>query len=184
MKFISAGHCNVRGPNYDPGAPGVDKRWEANEAVKLRNRVIELIKCKGHKDIISDLDDERLSKYLDRIKTGTGSIVCEFHFNAFNGKATGVEMLVQEDADKMDLACAKELLDTTVSLTGLVSRGVKKESQSQHKRLALMRESGIVVLVEVCFIDNPNDMKAYDKAFEQLCQGYADILIKYDNLIQ
>jgi N-acetylmuramoyl-L-alanine amidase len=185
-KFISAGHCNVQGPNYDPGASGVHGRTEANETVKMRNAVVGRLTSKGATDVITDLDNESLKQYLQRIKTGTGSFVMEFHFNAFNGQATGVEVVVQEDADKMDIACAREIADFTAQATGLPLRsgGVIKESQTARKRLGLMREAGIVVLVELCFIDNESDMARYDRAFDTLADFYAIIALKYDKLIQ
>lgn len=183
--FISAGHCNVKGKTFDPGALGIDGRTEADETVKMRDAVVARLRKMGQK-VITDLNTESLGQYLSRIRSGTGSVVCEFHFNAFNGKATGIEVLVQQDADKLDLACAKELAWGMREIMGLSLRGtgVKKESESQHRRLALMRESGIVVLVEICFIDNPSDMAAYDQNFDELASMFAGVLSKYDALMQ
>ena len=186
MKFVSAGHCAIKGPNHDPGAPGVNNRWEAIETMKVRNRVIEIIKSRGYKDVLQDLDGESLSQYLNRVKTGNGSMVCEFHFNAGVPEATGTETLIEVDGDKMDFACAKEFSAATSIILGIPKRGnqgVKTEADTRHKRLALMREEGIIVLIEICFISNKNDMKAFDANFETLCQAYANILIKYDALI-
>lgn len=186
MKFVSAGHCTKSGPNYDPGASGVNGRKEANETLKMRNAVIGRLKTMGYTDIVQDADGESLGEYLRRIKTGNGSVVCEFHFNAFNGLATGVEVLVQQDADKMDKACAKELALVSANIMGLPLRrgGVVSEAESHRGRLGLMREQGIVVLVEICFIDNAGDMAAYDRSFDQLASAYASIIAKYDSLIQ
>ena len=187
MKFVSAGHCNVPGPTYDPGAPGVNGRTEANETVKMRDAVVARLRDYGSTDIITDLNSESLSQYLKRIKPGTGSVVCEFHFNAFNGKASGVEVIVQQDADKMDMACAKELAAGMRSIMTLPFRGengVKKESETRHGRLGLMRESGIVVLVELCFIDNKDDMASYDLHFNELVNMFARVLHKYDLMLQ
>lgn len=183
MIFISAGHNNTSGANYDPGAIGVSGRKEADEALKMRDKIIYYLRKEGA-SFISDQAGESLKEYLKRINTGTGSVVCEIHFNAANGSATGVEVLVQADGDKMDKACAKELCDKSANLMGIKNRGVKSEADSHHGRLALMREQGIVVLIEVCFIDNPEDMKAYDKNFNTLALSYAQTLIKFDDLIQ
>lgn len=185
MKYVSAGHCNRQGSTYDSGAVGVNGRKEADETVKVRDKVIWFLQQKGF-SVVRDYDTESLSQYLTRIQTGSGSMVCEFHFNAGPPTATGVETLVQVDYDKADYACAKEMSAVTSNLLGLSLRGkdgVKTEADSQHKRLGLMREQGIVVLVEVCFISNARDMKLYDEKFDALCEAYADIIIKYDNLI-
>lgn len=186
MKFISAGHQNRKGTkNYDCGAVGVNKRTEAAETEKIRNRVVEIIKQRGYTDIITDADTESLKEYLSRIKPGSGSICVEFHFNAFNGKATGTEVVVGDEADRLDIAFASELASSTSCLLGIVKRsgGVIPENKTHRGRLGLMRETGIVALVEVCFIDNPEDLAKFDKNFEELCQAYASIIIKYDNLI-
>lgn len=187
MKFISAGHCDTKGPNYDPGASGVNKRYEAHETVRMRNAVIAALKAQGIKDVITDLDAESLKQYLTRIKSGTGSVVCEFHFNAFDGKATGIEVIVQQDADKLDIACARDIAQGLHDITGLVLRsqdGVIREDESKRGRLGLMRENGIVVLVELCFIDNPSDMAAYDKHFDEIAEFMAEVLHKYDLIIR
>lgn len=184
MKFISAGHCTTPGPNFDPGAPGVNKRWEANEMVKLRDRVIQILLLKGFRDIAHDTNSESLQQYLNRIQPGNASMVIEFHLNAGIPEAHGTEVLVEVDADKNDIACATDFCNATSGILGIKNRGVKSEATTRHRRLALMKETGIVVLVEVCFITNKVDMAKYDANFEKLCQAYADLIIKYDNLIK
>lgn len=187
MKFISAGHCNIQGPNYDPGAVGVNGRKEADETVKMRDAVVSRLKIMGYTDIIQDASGESLAQYLFRIHTGTGSMVCEFHFNAGPPGATGVETIVEEDADKMDLACAKEISAMINMYTGLKLRGnqgVISEKDSHRGRLGLMREEGIVVLVELAFISNADDMARYDAHFDEIAHGMAQIIAKYDKLIQ
>ena len=186
MKFVSSGHCDVKGPNYDPGASGVNKRTEGHETVRIRNKVLEILKERGYTDFIKDGDSESLKQYLARIRPGDGSVVVEFHFNAFNGKATGTEVVVSDNSDRLDRAFAQELADATGCILNLTKRsgGVITESQTHRGRLGIMRETGIVALVEVCFIDNPEDMKKFDTHFDTLCSAYADIIIKYDNLIK
>jgi N-acetylmuramoyl-L-alanine amidase len=184
MKFISAGHCNLPGPNHDPGAPGVDGRWEANETVILRDAVIDEIKRMGFTDIVYDLNSETLRQYLKRINTGNGSTVVEFHFNAGPRIATGTESLIAAGASVYAKDMASEFAVSTAKILGIRNRGVKSEADTRHKRLALMRESGIVALVEVCFITHAADMAAYDRNFKVLVQSYAAIIIKYDLAIK
>lgn len=184
MKFLSAGHCNVKGVHYDPGAPGVNNRWEANETVRLRDKVIEIIRERGYTDLVQDINSESRQEYFKRIKTGDGSVVVEFHFNAGVPTATGTEVLIGVDADRLDKAMAAEFASATSLTLRVNNRGVKSEADTRHKRLGLMRETGIVCLVEVCFISNESDMAKYDTNFETLCRMYADIIIKYDDLIK
>ena len=162
MIFISAGHNN-KGIKTDSGAVG-NGHTEANLTVEFRNLVIAQLKAK-RVPYVSDNDDERLAEYLERIKTGNASVVLEFHFDA------------------LDKAFAKELVDATAFRLGIRNRGVISEAQSHRGRLALMRENGIVCLLELCFISNIRDLTAYHENKLQLAKDISDIIIRYENLI-
>ena len=181
MLYISAGH-NPNGIKTDSGAVGNGKR-ECDLTVEFRNLVLDQLKAKVAL-YISDNDSETLGQYLKRAETGNGSVVLEFHFDASaNSKATGATALVGVDADDNDKAFARDILYATVSTFGIKNRGVLSEADSHRGRLGLMREKGIVALLELCFISNPDDLKAYDLHKTELAGKIADILIKYDALI-
>ena len=181
MIFLSAGHNNG-GIKTDSGAVGNGRR-EADLTVEFRNLVLDQLKAKNA-PFISDNDTETLGQYLKRAETGNGSVVLEFHFDAStNSKATGATVLVGVDADDNDKAFARDILYATVSTFGIKNRGVLSEADSHRGRLGLMREKGIVALLELCFISNIEDLKAYDANKEVLAGKIADLLIKYDALI-
>lgn len=181
MIFISAGH-NTKGIKIDPGAIGNGKH-EADLTVEFRDLVISYLHSKGIQPS-SDNDNETLAEYLKRIQTGNGSVVLEFHFDAAaNSGASGTTAIIGVDADKNDKAFAKELSDITAAILGITNRGVKSEAESHRGRLGLMREQGIVALLELCFISNANDLKAYDTHKALLAEKIAEILIRYENLI-
>ena len=75
------------------------------------------------------------------------------------------------------------MVDTTSSILGIKNRGVISEDQSARGKLGLMREQGIVALLEIGFISNPNDLAAYQKNKYKLAAAIADILIKYEKMI-
>jgi N-acetylmuramoyl-L-alanine amidase len=181
MIFVSAGH-NPGGVKPDPGAIGNGKR-EADLTLEFRNLVTAELHKQGAK-FITDNDNERLGEYLSRIKTGTGSVVLEFHFDAAaNAKATGTTVLIGGDADKNDKDFAKELAEATAAILGIKNRGVISETESHRGRLGLMKEEGILALLEICFISNPSDLSAYEKYKTFLAAKIAAILIKYEALI-
>jgi len=181
MIFVSAGH-NPGGVKPDPGAIGNGKR-EADLTLEFRNLVTAELHKQGAK-FITDNDNERLGEYLSRIKTGTGSVVLEFHFDAAaNAKATGATVLIGGDADKNDKDFAKELAEATAAILGIKNRGVISETESHRGRLGLMKEEGILALLEICFISNPSDLSAYEKYKTFLAAKIAAILIKYEALI-
>lgn len=179
--FISAGH-NPKGIKVDPGACAHGLK-EADLAVEFRNLVVtELYKRKVK--VITDKDDERLGDYLKRIQTGSGSVVLEFHFDAATSdKATGTTALVGDDSDRLDKAFAKELVEATSSILGIKNRDVLSEKDSHRGRLGLMREQGIVALLELCFITNIEDLVKYDLGKEKLAIKIAAIVEKYENMI-
>lgn len=176
--FISAGH-HLK----DPGAIGVNKRQENNEAITFRGLVI----CEVHKHnitVINDHDYETLSQYLKRIKPGNASVVIEYHFNAaIDPTATGTETLVSDNANQMSIDFATELSEATSKILGIKNRGVKTEKQSARGRLGLMRKQGCVALHEICFISNKLDMELYDQSKVELAVAHAFIIAKYDNMI-
>ena len=178
--FYSSGH-HLKGANgEDPGA--VSNGYKENELVhEFEQFVIPEIKKYGN-TVFTDTPTETLSQYLNRIKSGTSSVVCESHFNAFNGRATGVEVLVPNNPTKDERNLASEISQAFANIMGIPDRGVRTEAQSKRGRLALMRKEGINVLIEICFIDNIEDMKKYQATKKQLAVKLAELLVKYDNL--
>lgn len=181
MVFLSAGH-NPKGIKVDPGAVANGYK-EADLAVEIRNLTIKECLKLGLK-VIQDKDDERLGAYLERIKTGNGSVVLEFHFDASaNVSATGATSLIEAEADRLDKAFAKEIADCCANTLGIRNRGVKSEKESHRGSLALMREEGIICLLEVGFITNINDINSYQKNKVALSKKLASIIQKYENMI-
>lgn len=187
MIFKSAGHSAVKGKNYDPGAvgktTGTIQVTEAELTQDFENLVLAELTKKGFK-YITDEPDESLAEYLRRIQTGSGSVVLESHFDAAaSSSATGTTAIIGNDADRLDKAFAKELVDATSSILGIRNRGIITEVQSARGRLGLMREQGIVALLELAFISNPKDIEAYHKNKHKLATKIADIVIKYEKMI-
>lgn len=179
--FISAGHNN-KGIKRDSGAIG-NGYQEANLTVEFRDMVIAECLKLGVK-VIKDNDDERLGTYLERIKTGNGSVVVEYHFDASDKPtATGTTGLIEAEADRLDKAFAKELTDTTATTLGIKNRGVITEAQSHRGSLGLMREEGIICLMEIAFISNKQDMVSYQNNKKDLAVKHAKIIKKYESLI-
>lgn len=179
--FLSAGH-NPLGIKKDPGAIG-NGYTEANLAVEFRDLVISELSSLGVK-IIKDNDDEKLGDYLKRIQTGSGSVVLEFHFDAAESTtATGTTVLVGNDADRLDKAFAKEIVDITATTLGIKNRGVKSEAESHRGSLGLMREKGTVALLELCFISNKEDLKKYFLNRVALAKKIAQIVKHYESLV-
>lgn len=175
--YLSAGHHN-----HDSGAIGVNGRQENKETIRLRDRILHNIKP-GYR-VITDKDPETLAQYLRRIGPGDGSVVLELHFDSYNDIASGATALYMTGAPKNSVIFAAELSQFVATTLGIPNRGAKSETESARGRLGLVHKEGITALLEVCFIDNANDIASYDAHFDELSKGIAQILMKYDDLIR
>lgn len=178
MIYLSAGHYN-----QDPGAVANGYK-EADLTKDLRGLIIaNLIAMKAK--YITDEDSESLGQYIRRIKPGTGSVLCELHFNASaNAKATGAECLYGRNAGAYSKELAKEISDTIADDLSIANRGAKSEAHSARGRLGILHtKAGIAVLPEICFISNKTDMANYQKNKIQLAHNIAQLLVKYDKLL-
>lgn len=94
--------------------------------------------------------------------------VFEVHFNAFDKKAKGTEIFVtrEEPATKVEEKIMKQLSKY------FDVRGVKRKN---FNVIAKARRSGVSsALIEVCFIDNANDMNVYTNNRDGICGAIAD----------
>lgn len=174
MIFLTAGHHNK-----DSGAVG-NGFVESKEAIRVRNKVTELLRTKGV-EVWNDNDNWTLQTVINEISKASKhtDIICDIHFNAGQEKATGSEVFVPEYAIKSELLLAAELSKVIAETLGIKNRMVKRERDSQHKRLGMMRPNGINVLIEVAFISNKADMNAYNDKFDLLCENIAKTLLKH-----
>lgn len=183
MVFISAGHNSKSSAiRQDPGAVNKNGIKEGDLTIEFRDLVcaqLDKLKVK----YVKDTEEENLSAYLKRIDTGNGSVVIEYHFDAGPETATGTTGLIEAEADRLDKSFAKEITDSVASLLQIKNRGVISEAQSHRGRLGLMREEGIICLCEICFITNPNDLKAYNDYKDLLAIAHAAIIQKYEAMI-
>lgn len=174
--FPSAGHHDK-----DPGAVynGVK---EADKTKEFRNLLSKHLGAHRH---IMDKDSETNSQYQKRIKPGSGSVVLDIHFNASTDtSATGTEMIVANNASKLSIAMAQDLAEGTACILGVKNRGVKTESETARGKIGILNlGAGIAVLAELCFISNKEDMSKYESCKEELAKFFAQVLIKYDNMI-
>lgn len=181
--FISAGH-NGKGikPKYDSGAVSGNV-IEGLLTIDFRDLVVAELKKLGVTNIITDYDTESLGDYLLRIKTGNGSVICEYHFDSAIPVASGTTAIVEQEADRLDRAFAKEIVDSTALTLGIKNRGVISEGDSHRGRLGLMREEGIICLCELAFVSNPNDVAAYHRGKATLARIHAGIIKKYEDML-
>lgn len=103
--------------------------------------------------------------------------VLEIHFNAFTSgpsdkKTKGVECYVTKSEATTKV---EEDICRRVSTVGLTNRGVKRYNWSV---INTVRKIGVSsALLEVCFIDDPDDMAVYTKNFQKIVNEIANAII-------
>lgn len=100
-----------------------------------------------------------------------GKIVIETHLNAFNGSAYGTEVLIKSGlkADSYDIA----ILNTLAKY--FYNRGFK--SRNDLLNMNVCAQKGINYrLIELCFIDNKNDINIFIKNMDTIAKLMAENL--------
>lgn len=177
--YILAGHTpDPLGGKYDPGATA-----HGVKEADLVNEFVDLV-CGHFREWAvrhaTDNDADSLAQVVSKLELTADDILCDVHTNASaNPLAAGVEVFVPYRATQKEIQLAKAILDAIVGLTGLKSRGVKDETQTARKRLAVMRENGTNVLIELFFLTNLSDLSKYNAKKKDIALSVANILKKF-----
>lgn len=167
---ITAGHSNT-----DPGATaGV--LTEAHIVTDFRNLVAYYLRRSGA-NFATDGDGHENWPLRDAAMLARNSIVAvEFHCNSFtNPNATGVETL----SSASDKDVGRRLCEAVAGVLYITNRGAKAEGSGQHSRLAFVQAGGIIL--ELFFLSNPSDLKAYLDKKWLVARAVADVLLEVAN---
>lgn len=154
--IIESGHSAS-----DPGAIS-DGYKERDLTIHAKNRIAHYLKeFYPELTVLTDKDTDSLSQVISWIKSVEGSsdsIIYSLHWNsASSPSATGAETFVSDNASKKSKDMAKRALDVITKVSGVKSRGVKRENQSARKRLGILNTKSPATLIEFAFINNPKD---------------------------
>lgn len=181
MIYLLAGHAVVNGKGT--GAFGVDGFDEAVEALKFRNDLTKELLSKGVAVVNENpaLNLNQVITWLSKL-VKKGDIVIEFHFNAGPSAAKGVESFVDDTYTREEFSLAKNISSAISIATGDVLRGnagVKKESESQHKSLAILSNVSVAtnVLVELAFLSNRQSVDSYRKNYKKVVSSVAEQIV-------
>ena len=155
---IDPGHgmSNKRDNVFDPGAVSAGVR-ECDIALEWALTGKYVLPQYGINHFLTrddNLDEVPVGRRDDMAAAAHCTHFLSIHCNAADGKATGVEVYYRDISDR---AFAQLVLDSLVEATGLKSRGLKRESDSQHSRLAVLDFGPPACLAEIGFLDNPHD---------------------------
>lgn len=179
---IDPGHGmsnSIRG-KLDTGAVwsrGPERVTEEEIVMEWANELRGVLLKRGHEVVrtrVNRLDPAPVGQRAGLARRFGCDVLISLHCNAANGRATGTETFYRGTLNKpLAMACNGAI----VSALGTRDRGVKLESQSQHKRLAVLTFPR-AVLIELGFIDNASDRALIRDEAKMLlaCQALADAI--------
>lgn len=140
--------------------------------VDLTRELVNLIAQKLKKYADVDIYDQRRNAFKDvrngTFKIGSYDYVLEVHFNAFNGTAKGTEIYVTKE----EKGTGVENAIMTKLKAYFSVRGVKVCNYTVIHKIKRMGVSS--ALLEVCFIDNKEDMKTYTDKKDQIAYAIVE----------
>lgn len=176
--ILDPGHglSNSKPGVFDPGAVSNGMR-EADIVMDWANEIRAFLRCAGYRVVrtrINNQDPAPVGERASIARDYGGDIMLSIHCNAFNGTANGTETIYRGEANKVK---AEAINNAVVGALGTRDRGVKLESASQHKRLAVMAFQPCF-LVELGFIDHDGDRaKMLDPELRaKACEALANAL--------
>lgn len=168
----------------DPGATATLHGIQYKEAEQTRIVAASLAKALAPYANVTIYDTSRnaYGDYLngsiaERVKFASFDYVLEIHFNAFtrdagDGRNKGVEIYAV--TGRKDTGVEKKIVDA-IAKTGLTNRGVKKHSWAV---INFAERAGThAALLEVCFIDDADDMKIYKAKFNEIVNAIKDGIV-------
>ena len=174
--------------NNSEGVKSVDHRPLNRRSLslgeKLTDNTEETKTCLLGRDFAQQKQDHYVkekSSYVFLSKNTTSKanptvddIIIDIHFNAHtNPQARGTEAIVSDDATTMELRFASRLAHATADVLNIPLRSIKSESQTPHRRLAMLHLTPQSIILEVCFCTSPEDVDAYRKHRELLAETLA-----------
>lgn len=174
--YLTAGHRGgTTGANYN----GIK---EAEETIWLRNEIAERLRNKGV-EVMLDNDSASLSEVIATINEDCKptDICVDLHFNAVaNPSANGTEVFKPFNATDTEIEVAEDLLYATCMVLATKNRGVKREGEGTHQRLAMLSDIRCnSVLLEVCFISNIADANKYKEKRDDLVIILTEQLLRH-----
>jgi len=176
MKYITnAGHfydsCNNK---EDTGAKsGV--HIESRMAITLRDALISKLQA-AQREFISVPDKLDISKSIEWINKNAkeDDILVDIHFNAHKDtRARGTEAYYYREQ-----IIAKVFAEKVSESLGIPNRGYFPDNRSLIGELSILRKTKCrAVLIEVCFLTSPEDIRAlnYDKAAQGILNAFTEL---------
>lgn len=162
--------CIAPGHYEDAGAfgNGINEEDYADVMAERIGHYLRLFKCDVV--VIQQTPECPLGRVGEKAVEYKANLFLSLHFNSATKTATGFEAFVAK-GDLASKRIAELILSDACTVAEMDYRGVKWDSQSNHKRLEVLRDASKAmpsVLLELGFISNPKDAaKIKDKRWRE-----------------
>ena len=176
--LIAGHHGPGTGANgfLDEGAENIRVRDDLHKKlIELRVSDENIITDKGRDNVV--LRD--IVSWLRNDVIREDDICIDIHFNAATATATGIETFVPNHPTANELNLAREVNNAMVAALGLRDRGVKWERESHVGTLAMLSFNCTTILLEICFVTNENDVRAYRENYDRLIDGLGNAIANH-----
>ncbi|GAB4385122.1 MAG: hypothetical protein Kow00121_49660 [Elainellaceae cyanobacterium] len=181
--FISAGHFSG-----DSGAPTAIGTTEAQEMIKTRNLIVAELQSRG---LVQDQDFFSVPDTIDLTPTTNwinaravaGDVALEIHGNAFNRSVRGTECFFVAGNAVRERDARLMLNALFNQVPGLIDRGTKPDTLAGVGSLAFCRQLAVPsLLLELCFVDESQDMNLLVRERANFAKGIANGLIAWSGI--
>lgn len=157
--FINPGHTPQSqiesGEDWDVGAPGLYEN--ENTCVKAVADLVQAECAKYGIGVSGNFQCMSLQEITGAANTTDADILVSIHCNAANGNAKGTETFYCAGSST-GRKIAEYVQRNLIAAMGTTDRGVKDDTQTQHRRIHVLRASDMpAILIELAFIDNQSD---------------------------
>lgn len=176
--YIDAGHGGT-----DCGAIN-GKRKEANDVLKMALKVADYLKSQNCEVRLSRSKNvaKSITQRCNDANNWGADYFLSIHRNAAGKTATGNEIWVYSKANASTVTKAKNILNAVCKVDGLKNRGTHKGA-SRYTDYGVNRYTKMpAALLELGFISNTSDNKAFDKNFNAIALAIAKNLLKAVNV--
>lgn len=182
MIYLIAGHHNNDSGATAQHSVGLIKESELTK--ELRDLIYSYL---THIEKIDELfikrdnDNTTLNKLINDLNkvVTVNDLVVDIHFNAFNGKATGTEIIIPTISSKIEKELSALIAEHTSEILNINNRGVKTEKDTARGRIGILKGKGNRILLEICFMDNPKDFTQYQINKYILAAKIAELINEY-----
>ena len=177
---IHAGH-NPKGKIACGASDYID---ESREDRIITKKVVSLLKKNGIKAYNCTVNNgtsqkDVLKKICEKCNSKTRNLDISIHFNSashqekMDGKTTGTEVWVKSTAGVR--GALADRICHNISVIGFKNRGIKTTDNLYF----LNHTAKPAILIEVCFVSDPDDASLYKKHKDDVARAIANAIISY-----